>query len=100
MIKSMSFVDKDTLIVSEMSYYTSSLKIYYLFKEEKLNTSFIVKPFRSAHIRYPFYIFIHGSKEIWMINLKYPEYIHRFYIGSNILCVENYNPMNGELNDI
>lgn len=45
-------------------------------------------------------MFIHGSKEIWAINLKEPTVINRFYIGKTILAVENYNPLNGDQPEI
>jgi hypothetical protein len=100
-LKSVTILDKDTIIVTEqLTYSNNSLKIYYLYKEEKLNTAYIVKPFRAAHIRYPFYILIHGSKEVWVINLKDTDFIHRFYIGRSITCAETYNPLNGDQSEI
>jgi hypothetical protein len=95
-IKSIHIVNNESLIVVEQLY-NSSLKAYFLYKDERSNTAFMVKPFRSSQIRYPFYMFVHGSKEIWAINVKEPDFIHRFYVGEVIACMENYNPLNGEV---
>ena len=70
-IRSLVIVDDETLIATEqLSVSLNSIKIYFLLKDDKNNTYFGLKLFRAIHVRFPYIIWIHGSKELWILNVK------------------------------